>query len=341
MAREAHAERARRRKKVPPVVREEKQLSPFPGRAFWAGPRAVFSSQIKDLGLTAIVCDAWLFERDRGERSLEKLDTVERKIPAAAGSIKAPVSDPLGIEQCSFVHVYSRRRNRVIRKPLPSVRREFGLSDALKVMESGAEMEEKEPPSINSMSCPRDRTVQEDLHLARPNPLGIEKCSFVCVYSRRRNRVIRKPLPSVRREFGLSDALKVMESRAEMEEKEPPSINSMSCPRDRTVQEDLHLASVSILSASFPYHDHIVDPNERRTSSDPTHIRPFSPVVHYFVTSVWCASAIIPYTMGYILKCHSRNKSGGAEHTQDNDPPTHPEGEAALSSLSTKRFYLF
>eukprot|EP01018_Ginkgo_biloba_P040614 Gb_18185 [translate_table: standard] len=37
--------------------------------------------------------------------------------------------------------------------------REFGLSDALKVMESGAEMEEKEPPSINSMSCPRDRMI--------------------------------------------------------------------------------------------------------------------------------------------------------------------------------------
>ena len=56
MAREAHAERARRRKKVPPAVREEKQPSPFPGRAFWAGPRAVFSGQIKDLGLTATVC---------------------------------------------------------------------------------------------------------------------------------------------------------------------------------------------------------------------------------------------------------------------------------------------
>lgn len=173
------------------------------------------------------------------------------------------------------------------------------------------------------------------------DPLGIEQCSFVHVYSRRRNRVIRKPLPSVRREFGLSDALKVMESGAEMEEKEPPSINSMSCPRDRMVQEDLPLAGLSILSPSFPYHDHIVDPNERRASSDPAHIRPFGPVARYFGTSVWCASSILPYTMGYILMCHSRNKSGGAEHPRDNDPPAHPEGEAALSSLSAERFYLF
>lgn len=46
--------RARRKRRVPP---EEKQPSSFPGRAFWAGPKAVFSGQIKDLGLIATVCN--------------------------------------------------------------------------------------------------------------------------------------------------------------------------------------------------------------------------------------------------------------------------------------------
>ena len=47
MAREAHAERARRKKSV---EEEQPELSPF---ASWAQSSAVFPGQIKDLGLFA------------------------------------------------------------------------------------------------------------------------------------------------------------------------------------------------------------------------------------------------------------------------------------------------
>eukprot|EP01018_Ginkgo_biloba_P034024 Gb_11951 [translate_table: standard] len=77
MVRKAHAERARRRKKVPPTVWEEKQPSPFPSRAFWAGPRAVFSGQIKDLGLTSTYSEfasIWYCSRSPHRNSALPLD---------------------------------------------------------------------------------------------------------------------------------------------------------------------------------------------------------------------------------------------------------------------------
>jgi len=88
---------------------------------------------LKSSFLVSEYLDAWLFERTRGGQS-------------EASGIKDPyschqgLSYLLGIEQCSFVHVYS---------PTESFASFVDNFYAPPVMESGACMEEREPPSMN------------------------------------------------------------------------------------------------------------------------------------------------------------------------------------------------